>query len=454
MRTSRASRLSLCAALLALSSAGCEGGDGPAAVAAEEAPPPLVEALPAREGALPLEERLSGAVRARNQVTIRAEVDAVVVEVLVRSGEAVTRGQPLVRLQDDALKQQLRQAEATVRLQESATLAARARVRELEAQVRRSRQLAAQALVTALEVEVLEAQLAGAEAAVGQAESRVELARAAVEERRADLAKTVVRAPVAGRIGLRRVEVGQLVDASSVLFQLGDLSQVVVEVPLTGQMLGYLREGQPALISTRPGGAPLRATLSRISPFLAASSLSTTAEIDVPNPEGRLFPGMFVTVDVLYGQTEQATLVPSSALWEDPLSGALGVFVIRAAAGDEDRALSSEAQPVRLCPVEVLAQGRATAGVSGVAAGEWVVTVGQHLLARGGDAAARVRPTSWERVLDLQSRHREDLLREFLDEQRERARSHGAAPPTTDDFLRAAPAAEGAGVAPPRDGDG
>ena len=60
---------------------------------------PAVEAVEAREGSLPLEERLNGVVRAENQFAVRPEIEAAVLEVAVRSGEAVRQGQVLVRLE-------------------------------------------------------------------------------------------------------------------------------------------------------------------------------------------------------------------------------------------------------------------------------------------------------------------------------------------------------------------
>lgn len=424
--------------LLVLSLAGCDAAPA-AARAKAPPPPPAVEVVAARTGSLPLVQRLSGVVRARNQVAIRAEVTAPVVEVLAQTGEQVERGQPLVRLQDDAFRDQLRQAEAAVRLEAAAARAARARVAELEAQLRRAEKLAADALVSALELDVLEAQLAGARAQAEQADARVEQARATVAERRAALERTVVRAPTSGRVGRRNAEVGMLADAGSVLFELGDLSRVIVDVPLTDAMLAHLRPGQPALL-TPPGfdAAPVTATLARISPFLARESFSTTGEIDADNADGRLFPGMFVAVDVHYGESQEATLVPVGALWEDPDTGAWGVFVVTPDAAPPGDAPSTTAYPVAHRPVEVLAVGRDTVGVSGVGPGEWVVTMGQHLLARGdGKAGARVRQVAWERVLELQGRHREDVLREFLANQRRHARTRGAAPPSTDEFLEA-----------------
>lgn len=449
--------------LVLWTTAGCTPGtpqEG-AGSARAEAPAPSVEVVAARSGRLPLEERLSGLVRAANQVEVRAQLEATVVEVLVRSGQAVERDQPLVRLDDEQLKQQLRQAQATVQLEASAAAAARARVAELEAQVKRSRTLAERALVSPLEVEIQEAQLLGARAAVEQSLARVELARASADERRAALERAVVRAPVPGRLGRRRVEVGTLVTPGALLFELGDLERVIVEVPLTAEMLAYVAEGQPALISGAAlGEAPLRARVARISPFLGAGSLSTTAEIDAENPAGRLYPGMFVTVDVLYGESEEATLVPTSALYEDPFTGSRGVYVVAwpdapaadaagGAIGGAPAPISTRSYSATLRDVEVLAEGRAMVGVRDLAPGEWVVVLGQHLLGRSG-GAARVRATSWERVLDLQARHREELLRDFLREQQRVARTQGATPPSTDAFVGGGEPAPVASPAPAR----
>lgn len=424
-------------ALLAGLLAGC-GPSGDEAAGRGQDRAPAVEAVPARAGTLPLEERLNGVVRADNQITVQAEIEAPIVAVMARNGQAVERGQPLVRLNGDELRQQLRQAEADVRLAEATAREARARVAEVEAQVTRTRKLAREELVSAMELETQEAQLAAARAGADQARARVDQARSIVEERRSALGKTLIRAPVAGHVGQRNAEVGMLADTSDVLFVLGDLGDLVVEVPLTEEMLGFIRTGQPVTLSSPSlRGPPVAATLSRISPFLEAGSFSTVGEIDVLDPQRRLSPGMFVTVDILYGQSERATLVPASALWEDPRTGARGVYVVEGAGLAEGAAAAIPEKPrgVKFRPVEVLAEGRATAGVTGVREGEWVVVVGQQLLSQDGEAAARVRPTTWDRVLELQGLQREDLLQSFLDKQQRWARARGAEPPGNEEFL-------------------
>jgi multidrug efflux pump subunit AcrA (membrane-fusion protein) len=313
--------------------------------------------------------------------------------------------------------------------------------------------LAERSLVSELELEMREAQLDGAEASTAQAVARVEQARATADERRSALGKSVIRAPVSGRVGQRNAEVGMLADRSTLLFVIGNLDRVRIEVPITENMLGFLRAGQEVRIRAAGlGEEPRSAKLSRVSPFLTENSFSTIGEIDVDNRDGALHPGMFISVDVLYGESRQATLVPSSALWEDPQSGVLGIYVITGL-GRADGTLSTstgpsstrpsskmptsganplvsevstQTHPVAFRPVKVLAEGRGSAGVEGLDEGEWVVTVGQHLLQQDRGEAF-VRTTTWERVLELQGLQREDMLRDFLEQQQFLARHRGTA---------------------------
>ncbi len=453
---------------LALWSCGSGGGpDGPDA-GAGATKVPAVEAVPARFGSLPLEEVLSGVVRARDQVAVRPEISAMVVEVLVRDGDSVRRGQPLVRLNDDTLREQLAQSQASLRLAEAAAAEARARLAEITARVTRTRVMAGEGLVSDLDLETQEAQRDAATAQADQATARVEQARATVEERRSAMDRTVVCSPVEGRVGRRGVEVGMLVNPATLLFLVGGFDQLIIEVSLTQSMLETVGVGTPVVIKAGRGAAePLLAEISRISPFLERSSFSTTAEIDAANQGDRLRPGMYVTVRLNYGSTDEAALVPLSAIREVPETGETRVYVIIDPDGLTEPQtpgtdIPEEPRRVALRPVVVLAEGRGTAGVRGVEEGEWVVTLGQQLLdearrTAGADTVpARVRPTSWKRVLGLSALQREDLLETFLDKQQRLARVLGAELPETreavDDALRAAEASAAQAPAAPGGG--
>jgi RND family efflux transporter MFP subunit len=297
--------------------------------------------------------------------------------------------------------------------------------------VRRARALKDEELISAAELETLEAQLAAARAGADEASARIAQARAIADERRAALSRAIVRAPVAGWIGLRNAEIGTLPRADALLFVIGDLDQVIVEIPLTQELLRSVEAGASVHIDAGGDAGPLRAKITRISPFLAAGSRSGAAEIDLPNPGRRLHPGMSVKVDVVHGESRPATLVPLSALYEDPRSGRISVFVASGMTGSDQE----QPRPVSNRAVEVIARGSGAAGVSGVSEGEWVVSIGQHLLARDESRVARVRPASWERILQLQGLQREDLLVDFLEKQQTIARTKGAEPPPSEQYL-------------------
>lgn len=387
---------------------------------------PVVEAVPARLGTLPVSERLNGNVIAQNQVVLFPEISGKVVQVEAYDGEKVRRGQPLVYLDDTQYKEQIQQAEARYRVNQAALKQAHARHRELEALYNRSVRLAEEGLTSQIEVETLGAQLAAAKASIELAEAEIQQALSAIKETKVILAQTIVRAPISGTIGRRNVEVGMQVSPTTELFTIGDLSRVRVEVVITERNLAEIRVGQPARIYVRSRGTEPRvldAKVSRISPFLDSATRSTEAEIDVENKGNVLLPGMSVTAEILHGESEKVTLVPSSAIYTHPDTGQTGIYVLSAfepetgvsGTGDlqDDPPDLSEPEKVVFRPVRIMAEGRMETGVEGIQPNQWVVTVGQDLLA--GREEARVRVSTWDRVLSLQELQREDLLYELLE---------------------------------------
>jgi len=422
--------------LLLLSGCGGSSNNGPQPSQGQsDNSPPSVEAVQARDGTLPLEERMSGTVQARNQVAIYPEVSQPVVAVEAQTGDYVEEGEPLVRLRRETYAQQVRQAEASLRNARAEAKGAKASLDELRAQLKRTKRLAEQEFESEQQLESLRAQVAQAEAAYEQAQAQVEQAQATLEERETALRQTVVRAPISGYVGQRNVEVGQRVGPDTRLYVMGDLDVVKVNVQVTDRMFGRIRPGQTARIRVPQEDTVLTASVTRMSPFLSEESYSAEAEIEVPNENRLLNPGMFVEVDVAYGESERATIVPLSALYEDPASNTRGVFVAPTLGTEipvEEPDSFDEDNPPPLTPptpttfreVEVLAEGEQTAGVRGVEPGDLVVTVGQNLLDNdtGGRVDARVRPLPWSRLLALQRLQDTDLLNRVLDRQQRLAK--------------------------------
>lgn len=387
---------------------------------------PSVEAVEAQFGSLPLQERLSGIVRAQKQVDIYARISAPIVEVYKQDGEDVEEGEPLVQLSDREYRERVRQAEANLRINQARLKQAEAALNQAKSQLRRQQILDERELSSELEMETLQAELQSAEANYELALAQVEETESTLDEQKELLGQTVIRSPITGTVGQKNAEMGMQVGTSDRLFTVGDLNDARVTINLTERMLNYIEEGQRAIIrSENMEDRMLESTVSRISPFLGVGSFSTEAEIDIENTRGLLIPGMFVTVDIMYGETDQATIVPLSAIYRHPRTGETGVFVAPEFGAEAEPVEQvdnanppplSEPNAVEFVSIDVIAKGRETAGVVGVNSGDWVVTVGHNLLINNDSGIARIRATSWNRIIDMQNLKPRDLLREIMNE--------------------------------------
>jgi RND family efflux transporter MFP subunit len=389
---------------------------------------PAVEAVKARFGSLPLTERLSGTVRAENQVNLSPEITGKIAQVFVRDGERVERGAPLVKLQDDQYSEQYQQAKAGANIAKAQLKQAQSELKRLQGQLGRIQSLRDRDLSSAQEFENIQSQVESSQANVDLTKAQLEQAQANMQEAQNLLARTTIRAPIAGTVGQRNAEIGMQVTSASALFVIGNLEQVTIEVVLTENMLSAINVGQKALAYMNQGTDNekiVEATVARISPFLNNVTRSTEAEIEVENSKTLLKPGMFIPVDILYGDSRQATLIPTSALYTNPETGNEGVFVASSIGMEIEPADSidpdnppplTEPTGVEFKEVNVIARGGMEIAVAGVESGSWVVTVGQNLLS-AGRGTARVRTVDWEHIISMQQLQRQDLLQQVLNRQ-------------------------------------
>lgn len=405
--------------------ASCGGSDQPAAggfAANAGAGIPAVDAVQAIIGTLPLEERLTGRAIARNQTEIYPEAAGTIVEIFVENGDVVQAGDPLLRLRDAEFAERYQQALSGLEIARAQTQQARASLELVKSQVSRTESLVQRNLENTVNLENVRSQLAIAQADLDLRLAQENQARSLADERLLQLQNATIRAPISGTVGQRGAEVGQLATTSTRLFVIGDLSQIRVELMLSDRMLEYIDVGVPVNIySTAWESTVLNSTITRVSPFLDSSTMRTQAFVELDNEQNLLRPGMFVTVDVLYGESAESVVVPNSALYRDPRTGIEGVYVVSAEAAaeaanqgsapqdPEGLGILSQPQPVRFVPVEQTASGRMATAVRGINAGEVVVTVGQNLL-QSGATQARVRLLSWDSMMELQQLQSEDML--------------------------------------------
>lgn len=304
-----------------------------------------------------------GQVQASQQAVVRARIEGLLTEVSFTEGQVVRPGQVLARLDDRSLRAQVDQAQAEVRrLQAELALA--------QLDLKRYQALVAESAISTQQRDQQQAQVA-------QLQAQLQSQQASLSQAQTQLSYTVITAPFGGRVGLRQVDVGNVVRPSDaqglvtlvqtqplvVVFQapqtrLADVRRAMTQTPGATVTVAE-REGGPTLAQGR-----LRATDNVVD--AGSGTLKLKAELA---PAGdRLWPGQFVTVHLNTGSLAGALTVPTAAVQR----GLKGSFVWRITDG-----------VAQMVPIQVRWQSDVVAAIDpsqGLKAGDQVVIDGQSRL--------------------------------------------------------------------------
>jgi multidrug efflux system membrane fusion protein len=361
-------RLAVAGALVALAVIFFWRRDGAGAKAARERPAartvPVVTAT-ARAGEMPVYLSGLGTATALNTVTVRSRVDGQLLSVNYREGQLVARGAVLAQIDPRPFQVQLLQAEGQ-RAKDEATL------KNAQLDLERYRVLVAQ---DSIPRQQLDTQVA----TVNQLKATLESDRAQMESAKLNLTYSRITAPLAGRVGLRLVDAGNMVHATDPngLVVITQLDPIAVIFTIPSDQL-------PPVIRKMRGGQrlPVEAWDREIQNRLAAGILEavdnqideTTGTVRLKavfgNPDRTLFPNQFVNARLLLDTLQGAVIVPTAALQRSPQATYVWVVGPDASVGMHD--------------VEVEhTEGEQSAVRQGLAAGDVVVTEGVDSLQPG-----------------------------------------------------------------------
>ncbi|MBB4200659.1 efflux transporter periplasmic adaptor subunit [Rhodoblastus sphagnicola] len=268
--------------------------------AAPSRPPIEVSAQTVRPETLSQSLEATGALEAAQAVTLAPEVAGRVTAIHFEAGARVEAGTPLVELYD--APERAERADAA------------ARVRFARLQYDRSRRLAPSDTVSR--------QL------LDQREAELEQAEAALQRIDANLAQKTIRAPFAGLIGIRRVNLGQYVNAGEAMATLTALDRLYVNFTLPQQELAKLRVGGDATVRADAyPNATFPARINAIEPIVEPDTRNIRVQATLANPDQMLRPGLYVTVSVAQPVRANAILAPATAI-QTSASGD-SVFVVR-----------------------------------------------------------------------------------------------------------------------------
>jgi RND family efflux transporter MFP subunit len=270
-------------------------------VMALPASPAWAQTLPTVTAAyesVPRERSFDGLVEAERRSTVSSQVSARIEELPFDVDDFVERGAIIVRFRDQQATADLKQAEA-------AAQEARARLEESRSNNERIQRLFEQQRVSRAEMDRSTADLQSAQA-------RVEAAAGALLGAQEQYENTVVRAPFAGIVVERHVELGEMATMGTPLMTGLSLEHLRVVVDVPQHDIAALRSGGEARVEL-PGGDSLVAENVRIFPYADASTHTFRVRLGLAEGQHGIYPGMWVKVRFVTG-TEQALPVPASAV--------------------------------------------------------------------------------------------------------------------------------------------
>lgn len=298
---------------------------------------------------------VSGTISAWEEVPVGAETGGLVATaVYVDEGSYVRQGQAMVKLNDDVLRAQLAQQDASVK-------SAEALVAQQDAALDRARELRERGYLS-------QAGLDTAEANQRTAAAQLEAARAARSETATRLAQTTIRAPVAGRVISRSVTRGQIVQPGTELFRVVRDGRLELDAQVPESDLSLVRSGMTAVITADRADGPTGGRVRIVTPEVDPQTRLGVARIAL-NSGSDLKTGMFARAEIALGQLP-ALVVPSEAVIYR--EGQAGVYVV------------GRDSTVRFVQVRTGArEGPNVAIESGLEAGQRVVVKGAGFLGDG-----------------------------------------------------------------------
>src|SRR6516162_608021 len=235
-------------------------------------PPAQISAVEVTTEAVPRFAPAIGSLAAVHQVTINPEIGGRVVKIFFEPGTAVKAGDPLVQLNDAPEQGDLKNYEAQARWAET-TLQHSSELAKHQYEARET---------------------------VDQKQSLLDQARAQILKTQALIAQKLIRAPFAGKLGVRQIEVGQYLTPGAPIVTLTDLSTLYVNFTLPAQMRPQISVGQRVNVTADafPGRA-FDAKITTIEPQISADTRTMMVQATMQNPDDALLPGMFIDAQVV-----------------------------------------------------------------------------------------------------------------------------------------------------------
>lgn len=321
----------------------------PARAASGPSRPPAVEVARVDVIKLTDDAQAVGSLRSRQSVVLRPEVSGRVTQLNFRDGDRVRRGQVLVQLDDQLPRAQLQQAQAELSI--------------AMANHKRNQELVAQGFIS--------------QRSVDESAANLQVAQAKLSLARATAARLRIVAPFDGIAGIRNISVGDYLKDGADIVNIEDMDAIFVDFRLPERFQTKVQRGQTAYVDLDAlPGRKYAAIVQAIDPLVDANGRSVGIRACIDNRRLQLRPGMFARITAVFGERDNARVIPEEAIV--PQAGRQ--FVIRLVDGpDQDTKIAQRVE----VKVGIRRPGRVEI-IEGLQPGDLVITAGQQRVQKDG----------------------------------------------------------------------
>jgi RND family efflux transporter MFP subunit len=278
-----------------------------------------VEVVRAVKGDIASYIQTTGTVYPKQEAYLSPKIGGKIEKIFVDEGYRVDKGQPLVRLEQTKLIMTKNEAEANLNSVKSELKKAELSLENLSRTMKRNEELYKQGIIDEQKYDNTKTDFLNAEAQFQLSSSRLEQAKAQLDQANQDLKDSIMYAPFSGFIVDKMMNEGEMVYAASPskILHITDISMVKIECGIAEVEKKYIREGREVIIEVDAiPGERFKGEITTVNPLIDQNSRAFMVKIEMPNPNHKLESGMFARIMITKEERKGVILIPLRSVIE------------------------------------------------------------------------------------------------------------------------------------------
>ena len=291
------------------------GFGGPGGGGGQPRVPMTVELGTAKRGDVAAHLTVVGNLIGLQTVAIAPRTSGRLLSVSVQMGDRVRRGQVLAKVEDREIVEQVRAAEASQEVAKATIRQREADLKVAELNFERSKNLFSRQLLAKQALDDAESRYLAAVAQFDLSKAQLNQNEARLQELRINLQHTSVTSPVDGFVGSRSVDPGAMVNTNTAIASVVDISRLKLVVNVVEKDLRMVTAGDVGIVEVDAyPGEKFNGRIARVAPVLDPATRTASIEIEVPNTDNRLKPGMYARISLIVEERKNTLVAPKNAV--------------------------------------------------------------------------------------------------------------------------------------------